>query len=661
MKLKYIIAAIASAAVLAGCQTEPMVGSFEDFNLDKTFISIPLTGGTTEVNLTAPEDWSFVSLFDLKDENGKVVKDENNNNVKTELPEWLTVNKVSGTGSTTLSFTAPATESGREAELQIKGATRTLFLVVRQGSVEAEEATCAEVIAGPDGKSYIVKGSVTSIVNTTYGNWYLRDEAGDEVYIYGTLDKDGKTKNFLSLGIEVGDVVKVSGPKTTYNGTVELVDVTVLSIEKALLGFAKVEESFDKEGGKIDFTITYKGKGVYANVAEDAKEWISQASSSFSAGIPTLFEKNPADTAFFTFNVAPNLGYNGREGIIEFVSSSLNDKNQTISTSMPYTVSQDPMELDGHLFELATKIEDGETYVLVTPSGKMMTNISGSYGNPAAADVDVYMDQWVITLSSTYNYTFEAVEGGYNIKQDDSRYIYQTGTYTNFNAAAEIPEGAAGVFTAEAQEDGTFTITCVDKENVLGYNASKNNFECSKAAGLEGVVLYKYVRSEGSVLKTYSYRKATSGDLTGKAVLLVGLKDGKYYAATPVSSDYGYPAGFEVTANVEEDVITLKSTDYQWILASAGDGKVKLQQPDGRYGYCDGSHASFQIAAADAEDSLVAHTLSANTDGTWTITCVANNYQVRHGDGTYTTFGYYAAEGIESRGTAPQIYVLEEE
>lgn len=91
-------------------------------------------------------------------------------------------------------------------------------------------ATCAEVIAGADGNVYRVKGVVTSIVNTTYGNWYLDDGTG-EIYIYGTLDKDGKSKNFASWGLQEGDVVECVGPKKTYGNTVELVDVTILDIE----------------------------------------------------------------------------------------------------------------------------------------------------------------------------------------------------------------------------------------------------------------------------------------------------------------------------------------------------------------------------------------------------------------------------------------------
>lgn len=103
----------------------------------------------------------------------------------------------------------------------------TLY-IVQEG--HARNATCAEVIDGPDGTVYRVKGVVTSIVNTTYGNWYLDDGTG-EIYIYGTLDKDGKPRNFASWGLQVGDVVECEGPKQTYAGTTELVDVTILSIE----------------------------------------------------------------------------------------------------------------------------------------------------------------------------------------------------------------------------------------------------------------------------------------------------------------------------------------------------------------------------------------------------------------------------------------------
>lgn len=96
-----------------------------------------------------------------------------------------------------------------------------------------ETVPISNVIAGEDGVTYCVRGEVTKIANTKYGNFYIKDETG-EVYIYGTQDANGAW-NFANLGIEVGDIVTVMGPRKDYNGTVELVNVRVLKIEKPVI------------------------------------------------------------------------------------------------------------------------------------------------------------------------------------------------------------------------------------------------------------------------------------------------------------------------------------------------------------------------------------------------------------------------------------------
>lgn len=117
-------------------------------------------------------------------------------------------------------------------------------------------ATCAEILAGTDGTVYRVTGKCVEIANTTYGNWYLEDATG-KVYIYGTLDAEGNTKNFASLGIEVGDEITVEGPRKTYKETVELVDVKVIEIKKAAA-----------EGKVWDFTTW--SEATIANLKADA-------------------------------------------------------------------------------------------------------------------------------------------------------------------------------------------------------------------------------------------------------------------------------------------------------------------------------------------------------------------------------------------------------
>lgn len=90
--------------------------------------------------------------------------------------------------------------------------------------------TCADVIAGADDMIYRVSGKVTHISSMEYGNYYLADNTG-EIFIYGTLDNEGNTNNFESLGINEGDYVTVEGSKTTYLGVVELVDVRVVNVD----------------------------------------------------------------------------------------------------------------------------------------------------------------------------------------------------------------------------------------------------------------------------------------------------------------------------------------------------------------------------------------------------------------------------------------------
>ncbi len=111
----------------------------------------------------------------------------------------------------------------------------------------------------------------------------MEDETGS-IYIYGTLDAKGAEKNFLSLGLEVGDEVTVQGPKTTYGTTVELVNVTVININKSLVKVDSVANAeLPIEGGEFTAYLTCKGQGVSVDIPEDAKSWLS-ISSIQSAG-----------------------------------------------------------------------------------------------------------------------------------------------------------------------------------------------------------------------------------------------------------------------------------------------------------------------------------------------------------------------------------------
>ena len=275
MKLKYFISFFALVALLAGCSDDDAMTLFDEIQVSSSYVSIDEAGGSNTITLNAKEAWTFDA---------------------EELPAWLTVSPMNGgAGETQVTFTAPAAPDGRTAVLHVKCADKIQTINVIQGLAVVSEATCAEVIAGPESKTYRVTGTVKSIVNTTYGNWYLEDETG-EVYIYGTLDAKGNTKNFLSLGLEVGDIVTVEGPKTVYNGTVELVDVTVINIQKSLVkveGYDPEDATIPVEGGNVAVNLSCKtNNGISVEIPEEAKSWLGIVSIAGGAEPVVTFHAN---------------------------------------------------------------------------------------------------------------------------------------------------------------------------------------------------------------------------------------------------------------------------------------------------------------------------------------------------------------------------------
>ena len=339
MKLKYFIPSLMAvvAAMFTGCSDDNDPTYLKEIKVSQSYVALSTSGGSTSIDVQATGSWTV-----------------------SGAPDWLTVSPASGTGNGTITFSAAAAE-GRTAEVLITCEGKTQRVNIIQGLATVETATCAQVIAGPDSKTYRVSGTVTSIANTTYGNWYLNDGTG-EVYIYGTLDAKGNTKNFLSLGLEVGDQVTVEGPKTTYNGTVELVDVTVVKIVKSLIKCDSLStaDPLPVEGGEITAYLTCKGQGAAVEIPAEAKSWLGVVSSTAGAN-PTI-----------TFRAAANEG-GDRETTVTF---------KTTDGSKEYT-SQATIKQKGAIVEcsiadfLAAAV--GNTQYRLTG---VITKVAGAaYGN----------------------------------------------------------------------------------------------------------------------------------------------------------------------------------------------------------------------------------------------------------------------------------------
>lgn len=624
MKLRYLFSMIlASALMLVGCVEEMGTDSFDNIKLDKTMLVIPEKGGDVELKITATEAWAFDTLY-TEDVWPTVITRKKNDAgeyyVSKYEDSWLSVDKMAGeAGETVLKFSAAEVAGGRELELCIKAGLNSQFIKIRQGSLEASAATCAEVIAGADGKTYRVKGVCTAIANTTYGNWYLNDGTG-EVYVYGTLDKDGKTKNYESWGMEVGDVVEVEGPKLTYGTTVELVDVTVLSIQKSLVKVITEEKTFEKEGGEFEVKVAYKGDGLYPVVADTCKTWVSLVGVKSYSGTPTKIEPNPADTAIVTFSLAPfEEKAAPRKGFLTFTSAS--GKN---STEVVYNITQKGLIPDPTPIKDATKVGEGicveGTVVALCSQGYILNDETGNiliYHPESGWECKVVVGDKVRVAADAlgaYNFSaqlktpyFEEIvsEKPVEVKYSDA-VLYDAAKVT-----AVIDDLKAKVDPANKEKEVAIKIEYATMIGKLIIDGKYHNVEI---AGTEYMgSLYNPLESlkladfNGKVVALDGYFLSVSQSKSAfKYVNMVvtGVKD---------AGDYVFP---ELTLSKTEDKVEPTTTEYtfditsnlEWTL-TASEG-VTLDKTSGK-----GNATVRMTFAANETDAAIVHTVTAKAEG----------------------------------------------
>lgn len=511
--MKYILTAIASSALLlAGCTQEYEIHTLAELQVSQSFVSIPMEGGSTTVDLTANADWAFD---------------------QTGIPEWLTVSPVSGNaGEYDLVFSAESVDAGREASLAILVGGKTQHITVRQGEIAASAATCADVIAGPDGKTYIVTGRVTSIANTNYGNWYLADDTG-EIYIYGTVDATG-SYNWDSFNIEVGDVVTVQGPKTTYNGTVELVDVKVLSVEKSLLQSVATEFTVTKAGGDVEAQFIVKGNGLEFEVPSDVASWVRVNNIKT---IPAE-EDGDNDITAVSISVAPNDG-DARVAAIEFSSTS--SDGTSVAT---VTITQEGNISDRTVAELiASEPSDIDYYRL---TGKVSNIANTTYGNFNLVDAtgSIYVYGLTATQQTSNDKSFESL----GIEEGDI--LTLIGTRDEYNGTPQVGGpayyvehiGSTVATVAEvlaAEEGDTYYKITGTVESIA--NETYGNFNLTDETG----TIYVYGLTNAPV-ESNDKSFASLGIKVGDTITLVGKRDS--YNGDPQVGDAYFVSKAEETA-----------------------------------------------------------------------------------------------------------------
>ena len=258
------------------------------------------------------------------------------------------------------------------------------------------------------------------------------------------------------------------------------------------------------------------------------------------------------------------------------------------------------------------------------------------YIKTLAADTESPADVYVKGKISAITEAYSAQYGNATFEmQSDSgeKFIFFRGLYLGNKKWAE---GNTPV------KVGDEVVVC---GKVVNYKGNTPETQQNKAYlySLNGVT----AATGGTAAVTYS--KVTS-ITAGKKYVLVGVKGGKYYAATPLASNktYGRLDGKET--EVSNDKISGDMSSYEFTIASVTGGYT-IAMPDGRLLGVDTEHdGTFQIG--DNYD----HTFTASVEGgLFKIVHKSTGKTIYHGGSTYTNFSCSAT--VPSDGTFLQLYL----
>ena len=183
---------------------------------------------------------------------------------------------------------------GEKTEMKITPLTQILSI----GNALSDNETTSKV--------YYVQGRVTDVQNTKFGNIYIEDQNGNELYLYGLYDSTGSVRyDALAEKPQVGDIIVVSGGVTryvTYSGavTIENKNACLQSISTEWLPETDAEtpDSGDEDSSFEDLGDPYANmtaEEFYANytVATSAQDAYYRSLHGFMSGELTVPDQAP--------------------------------------------------------------------------------------------------------------------------------------------------------------------------------------------------------------------------------------------------------------------------------------------------------------------------------------------------------------------------------
>ena len=243
---------------------------------------------------------------------------------------------------------------------------------------EVVKATVAEFLAAAeDSTIYELTGVITSVTNTTYGNFYMKDDTA-EVLIYGLCSPTGEQKYWTASGVKVGDTITVQTVRSSHDGVAQGKDAIYVS-------------HIACELPEIDPTGKFASQDIFtASVASGTKAYYEEATINgercmliklgASSAVGTLTSNAVGVTGDKTLSFY-GLAWNGKSGKL-VISVDGNEvetlefrSNTGVANQAPYTITLDETA-DFYSVNL-TGLTETSTITLSTVSGATRVVLAG--------------------------------------------------------------------------------------------------------------------------------------------------------------------------------------------------------------------------------------------------------------------------------------------
>ena len=132
---KYLFIVLAAViSLFSSCAEDDAAIGLSGLKVSQSYVALPVEGGSTDITIESKSEWIITG---------------------NDKADWLTISTTQGPqGESKITFSADEAVDGRSVELKLSSANETQNLTIMQGLPVISEATCAEVIAGPDKKTY---------------------------------------------------------------------------------------------------------------------------------------------------------------------------------------------------------------------------------------------------------------------------------------------------------------------------------------------------------------------------------------------------------------------------------------------------------------------------------------------------------------------------